>query len=186
MALYANAAINTLKNRIPNRETLFTSRMSYCFQLMIARKFNDWFSLQLMPSVVHQNLVQTETDKNTLFVLGAGAKVKLSKRMSFLVEYYARIKDNPNSGYRDAFAFGIDVVTGGHVFQFQFTNAQAMYEQGFMRLTTGNFWKGDIHFGFNISRTWGVGKAYKQERQEKKMKKKQEKLNELNGQSTDN
>ena len=186
MAFYTNMAINTVKNRNPNQKIYFSSRLSYCFQLLVSRKFNNWFSMQLMPSVVHQNLVKTEADKNTLFILGAGLKVKLSKRMSFLAEYYARIKDNPNNGYRDAFAFGLDVVTGGHVFQFQFTNAQAMYEQGFMRLTTGNFWKADIHFGFNISRTWGVGKQYKQERQERKMKKKQAKLNESNGDPTDN
>ena len=93
--------------------------------------------------------------------------------MHFMAEYYARIGNKQaRQGYQDAFALGLDVVTGGHVFQFQITNAQAMYETGFMRETTGKFWKGDIHIGFNISRTWGVGKEAKQARKEKKAKRK--------------
>ncbi|MDB5228730.1 MAG: hypothetical protein JWN78_2923 [Bacteroidota bacterium] len=172
MCFYSNMAINSSKFINQSQHNYFSSRLSFVFQLMIARKFNDWFSLQLMPTVVHKNLVATEQDKNTLFVLGAGFKVKLSKRMAFLGEYYLRIKDNKLSGNQDAFAIGLDVVTGGHVFQFQVTNAQAMYDTGFMRETTGRFWKGDIHFGFNISRTWGVGKQAKLERKEKHAKKK--------------
>lgn len=172
MALYADVAINSQKWSDPSRKNYFTSRMSYAFQLMIARKFNDWFSFQITPTVTHYNLVKNNADPNTVFSLGLGAKVKLTKRMSFLAEYYPRIKDNKQNGYKDAFAIGLDVVTGGHVFQFQITNAQAMYESGFIRRTTDNFWKGAIHIGFNISRTWGVGKQAKAERKEKKAKKK--------------
>jgi hypothetical protein len=170
-------AINTNKFILQNQKTYFTSRLSYTFQLMIARKFNEWFSLQLMPTVVHKNLVETEQDKNTLFLLGGGFRVKLSKRLSFLSEYYLRINDNKAAGFQDAFAIGLDVVTGGHVFQFQVTNAQAMYDSGFMRETTGKFWKGDIHFGFNISRTWGVGKQAKQERKARRAQKKLKQAN---------
>lgn len=172
LCFYSNMAINTSKFTNQTQHNYFSSRLSFVFQLMIARKFNDWFSLQLMPTVVHKNLVPTEQDKNTLFVLGAGFRVKLHKRIAFLGEYYLRVKDNKAGGYQDAFAIGLDVVTGGHVFQFQITNAQAMYDTGFMRETTGKFWKGDIHFGFNISRTWGVGKQAKLERKAKHAKKK--------------
>lgn len=173
VCLYTSMAISTSKYIYQNRKNYFSSRLSYTFQLLIARKFNDWFSMQLMPTVVHKNLVATTQDKNTLFILGAGIRVKLSKRMHFLAEYYARIGDRKNSGgYQDAFAIGLDIVTGGHVFQFQITNAQAMYESGFLRETTGKFWKGDIHIGFNISRTWGVGKKAKEERKQKKSLKK--------------
>ena len=169
MCFYSSMAISTAKYINQNRNNYFSSRLSYTFQLMIARKFNDWFSLQLMPTVVHKNLVATIQDKNTLFVLGTGIRVKLSKRMHFMAEYYARIGNKTTrAGYQDAFAIGLDVVTGGHVFQFQVTNAQAMNETGFLRETTGKFWKGDIHIGFNISRTWGVGKQAKQARKEKK------------------
>ena len=101
----------------------------------------------------------------------------MSKRLSFLAEYYARIGDKYNSGgYQDAFAIGLDIVTGGHVFQLQLTNAQAMYESGFLRETTGKFWKGDIHIGFNISRTWSTARKPKEERQAKKQERMQKKL----------
>jgi len=158
ITLYGNMALATLKWRNPDRENYFSSRLAFSSQALIARKFNNWLSLQVMPSVVHKNLVATREDKNTLFILGVGGRINVSKRMAVLAEYYPRIADNPDNGYRDAFAIGIDLVTGGHVFQFQFTNAQAMFESGFIRETIGNFWKGDIHFGFNISRTFGIGK----------------------------
>ena len=171
MCLYTNMAISTAKFKNQNRTNYFSSRLSYTFQLMIARKFNDWFSLQLMPTVVHKNLVTELYEKNTQFILGAGLRVKLSKRIHFMAEYYARIGNKTaRAGYQDAFALGLDVVTGGHVFQFQITNAQATFDSGFMRETTGKFWKGDIHIGFNVSRTWGVGKKAKQDRKEKKAK----------------
>ncbi len=129
--------------------------------------------MQIMPTVVHKNLVATVQDKNTLFILGTGVRVNLSKRLAFLAEYYARIGDKKNSGgYQDAFALGLDIATGGHVFQLQLTNAQAMYESAFLRETTGKFWKGDIHIGFNISRTWSVEPKKKAQRQAKKEQKK--------------
>jgi len=93
----------------------------------------------------------------------------MHKMLDLVVEYYPRIKDNPENVYKDAFAFGLDLVTGGHVFQFQFTNANAMYLQGFTRKTTGNFWDGDIHFGFNISRTFGMNGKIKEKRAAKKL-----------------
>jgi hypothetical protein len=155
VAYFGDMAINSQKFVNDDRDNYFSSRLSFTNQLLIARKFNDWFSLQIMPTVVHQNLVETKADPNTLFVMGVGAKVKMNKRMAVLLEYYPRIKDNPNNPYKDAFAFGIDLVTGGHVFQFQFTNSNAMHTAGFTRKTTGDFFKGDIHFGFNVSRTFG-------------------------------
>lgn len=177
MCLYTNMAISTAKYINQNRKNYFSSKLSYTFQLMIARKFNKYFSMQIMPTVVHKNLVKTSQDKNTLFVLGAGVRVNMTKRLSFLAEYYARIGDKHNSGgYQDAFAVGLDIVTGGHVFQLQLTNAQAMYESGFLRETTGKFWKGDIHIGFNISRTWSTARKSKEERQAKKQERMQKKM----------
>lgn len=164
MAYYGSMGINSQKFPTRTQENYFSSRLSFANQILVARKFNDWFSLQISPTVVHQNLVATIADKNTLFILGMGAKVKATDRLSFVVEYYLRIKDNPDNPYKDAFAFGIDLVTGGHVFQFQFTNANAMYLAGFTRKTTGDFFQGDVHFGFNISRTFGGNSKKRKEK----------------------
>lgn len=51
-----------------------------------------------------------------------------------------------------------DIETGGHVFQLHFTNSNPTFERGFITETTGDFFGGDIHFGFNITRTFQLVK----------------------------
>ncbi|GGF29456.1 DUF5777 family beta-barrel protein [Echinicola rosea] len=151
MTWYSNMSVNTFKR--PELPMSFERRLAYANQLLIARKFSEGLSLQLMPSYVHQNLVPTAMDRNDLFALGVGGRLKLTPRTSLNMEYYYRV--NPNDdGYYNALAIGFDIETGGHVFQLQLTNAQSMTETGFIPTTTGNFWDGDIHFGFNISRSF--------------------------------
>ena len=62
--------------------------MSYVGQILIARKISQGFSVQLTPSYVHRNLVATEIDPNDLYAIGAGGRMKLSKRISLNAEYY--------------------------------------------------------------------------------------------------
>ncbi|UCS95915.1 hypothetical protein KZP23_20460 [Echinicola marina] len=149
---YSSMAINTFKR--PELPLNFQRRLSYAHQLLMARKFSEHVSLQLMPSYVHQNLVPSREDKNDLIALGAGGSFKLTKRTSLNLEYYYRINPNKDNDSYNVFAIGFDIETGGHVFQLQLTNAQSMTETGFLPGTTGNFWDGDIHFGFNISRSF--------------------------------
>jgi hypothetical protein len=156
--IFVGSALDGRRNLYPDdRPTFFSQRMSYTTQLLVSSKVTKWLSLQLMPTVVHYNLVETRDDKNTLFLMGAAARVKLTHNFGLTGEYYPRINDNPNNGFRNSFAVGFDFSTGGHVFQIQLTNAQAMFESGFMRQTTGNFWDGDIHLGFNITRNFALG-----------------------------
>lgn len=141
------------------RDYPLSSRFSYTHQLLIARKFNNSFSLQLMPTVVHRNLVATELDPNDLFAVGAGGRIKLTNRISFNAEYYYIIKPVPDymsSQVYNPLSIGVDIETGGHVFQLILTNSLAMTEKGFISETTGNWAKGDIHFGFNISRVFAL------------------------------
>lgn len=128
-------------------------RYSYTYQLLLARKFDSNFSFQLMPTWIHRNLVPTEEDANDLFALGFGGRVKLNNRLALNAEYYPQFTDKSDR-FTNALAFGFDLETGGHVFQLHLTNAQQMNEGGFIGETTGNFFDGDIHFGFNISRVF--------------------------------
>lgn len=89
-------------------------------------------------------------------VLGAGARYKLSERLSLNLEYFYRFRKDEGSSY-NPLAVGLDIETGGHVFQLHFTNARQMTESGFLEATTGDFFGGDIHFGFNISRVFQLG-----------------------------
>ncbi|MEL7162008.1 MAG: DUF5777 family beta-barrel protein, partial [Bacteroidota bacterium] len=149
---FASAAVKTLRPIDPNTEVPFTDRLAYTYQLLIGRKMSPKLSLQLMPTLVHFNVVPGDRE-NDLLALGLGGRYLLTKRLSVNAEYYYRAGERELDTY-DALAIGIDLETGGHVFQLQFTNSRSMIEKGFVRETTGNFFDGDVHFGFNITRTF--------------------------------
>jgi len=136
----------------------FVNRMAYMNQLLIARKWSRHFSLQLMPTHIHYNIVPYATDPNNIFALGIGGRVKLSNRIALTGEYYYVFPGASLSGYHNALSFGIDIETGGHVFQLMFTNASAINERVFIGETDGTWSKGIIHFGFNISRVFTIVK----------------------------
>jgi len=149
---FSSIAINTLRNE--EQAIPFSARLDYTFQLLVARKLSSRFSLQLTPTLVHRNLVERREISNDLLALGLGGRWKLSQRVSLNAEYYPRLNTATETLYNDAFALGVDIETGGHVFQLHLTNAQSMIEEGFITETTGDFFSGDIHFGFNISRVF--------------------------------
>lgn len=148
-APYANA----------DQKNYFTSRLSYVFQGLIARKFSESFSLQLTPTLIHKNLVEYTVDPNDIYSMGIGGRIKLSKRVSFNAEYYytlpsSVVGDPSSTKFDDSLSLGFDIETGGHVFQLFFTNSNLTYERGFITQTEGKWGKGDIRFGFNISRVF--------------------------------
>ena len=153
---YSNLSIQTMG--APEGKTIaFSDRVSYAYQILIARKFSKRFSMQISPSLIHHNLSLTSDTENDTYAVGFGARYKLSKRISLNAEYFLRLNNKIENNY-DAFALGVDIDTGGHVFQLHITNAQSMLATGFVPQTTSNFFKGDIHLGFNISRTFSVKK----------------------------
>lgn len=153
--IFASIAINTLED-LPDRDLDFTNRSNYTYQVLLARKFSPNFSVQLTPTLVHKNLVLREIDDNDLYSLGIGARQKISKRVAINAEYFYMLNKPDGLGLYDALAIGVDIETGGHVFQLHITNSRAMIEQGFITETTGDFFDGDIHFGFNISRVFNL------------------------------
>lgn len=142
----------------PDRQNYYTSNLYYCGQLLVARKFNESFSFQLMPTVIHYNLVEGANDPNDVFSIGAGGRVKLSKRVSLNVEYYYQLPDYKLPGTVNSLAIGFDIETGGHVFQLNVTNSSGMTERSFISETTEEFFDGYIRFGFTISRVFTIVK----------------------------
>lgn len=146
----------------PGMNFLFTNRMTFVNQLLIARKFNSKLSLQLMPTVVHMNLVDSAKDDNTMFSVGIGGRYKVSKRVAVTAEYYYRINNTDmlaaGATTYNTLSVGADIETGGHVFQLFFTNSNGMTERVFINQTTDTWTKGQLHFGFNISRVFTVVK----------------------------
>ena len=135
----------------------FNNRMSFAHQLLIARKFDDNFSLQLMPSLVHINAVPLITDDNNLYSLGTAGRIKMSKRVAINAEYFYQF--NQLSNTTNSLSLGFDIETGGHVFQLHCTNSTGMNERGFITNTSGKWGNGDIRFGFNIVRTFALKKS---------------------------
>ena len=159
VALLGTAAIQTLKWQDPLRDNLFSSRLYYTGQLIIGRKFSNNVSFQLSPTIVHRNLVATAAEKNDVFALGFGGRVKLHKRFSLNAEYIYILPDQADPDIRNSLSVGFDIETGGHVFQLHFTNSTSMIEKGFVAETVGDWGDGGIHFGFNISRVFNLAKT---------------------------
>ncbi len=154
----AGMYVNTLKWANPDRENYFSSRMSYAWQLILGRKINDWITVQLTPTLIHRNLVATLAEDNDVYALGIGIRQRLSRRVTLNAEYTYVLPDQILSRYQNAVSVGLDIETGGHVFQLHLTNATAMTEPGFITETTGDWMDGGIHFGFNISRVFTIVK----------------------------
>lgn len=143
----------------PERTNYFSSRLSYHHSLLIARKFGQSFSLQLMPTLVHRNLVPTEQDFNSIFAMGVGTSVRLTGSLRWNVEYYYLLPDQIASTIggetvSNSLSIGFDLETGGHIFQLHLSNSRGMTEPFLIGQTTGNWLDGDIHFGFNVSRVF--------------------------------
>jgi hypothetical protein len=159
LSYVVSAEVNGLKWSDPTVTNYFSSRVSFVHQLLIARKFSDSFSMEINPTFVHRNLVKEAIDPNDLYALGVGARYKITKRTSLNAEYYYVYRRNAkylDTKYYNPLSVGIDIETGGHVFQIMLTNCGAMREAGFIGKTTGNWLDKDFRLGFNISRTFSL------------------------------
>ncbi len=156
VTLFASSVINTL--RFTQEDRTFRSRLAYTTQLLIARKFNERISLQLAPTLLHRNRVENIGEQNTVFALGVAGRYKISKRVALTGDYYYVFPDQLDPQYHNSLALGIDIETGGHVFQLHFTNSLGMVEKQFIGETTGQWGQGDIQYGFNVSRTFSFNK----------------------------
>ena len=146
--LLINTALD--KDNLPLLE--FKHRLSYVAQVLISRKINTNLSLELAPTFFHDNYVFIDEQDNSQFALGMGGRYKLGKRWSLNMDYGWHLNRANNSPFKNPFSIGVDLETGGHVFQMHFTNAQGMNTNTFLGQGSGNWGDGDIYFGFNLSR----------------------------------
>lgn len=140
----------------------FQDRTSYTAQLLIARKFTPALSLQLMPSFVHKNTVDQSIEDNDQIALGVGGRIKVSRSVALTTEYYYRFNVHDNNPYYNSIGLGVDIETGGHVFQIVITNSRGLTERAFITETTGEFFDGDIHLGFNVTRIFQLKRDQKE------------------------
>jgi len=130
-------------------------RTAYTMQALMARKISSAVSFQLTPAWLHYNMVPSAEDNNDLFATTFSARVKLTKRMSITGEYNYLFPNQVSSiDIHNSLSLGVDIETGGHVFQLIFSNSQGMIESQYLARTTGSWGKGDIYFGFNVYRNF--------------------------------
>jgi len=157
ISLYGSVDIDSqLKKKVyPGLQPF--DRFSYTGQLLLSRRFSEKLSLEIAPIYVRHNLQDLNYTKTLTYdqiLLGVGGRQKLSKRFSFNVDYAYNFSKNKNSLYKNPLTIGVDIETGGHVFQLLFTNSRASNDSSFLTETTGDWSKGEISFGFNIVRVF--------------------------------
>ena len=167
IAGYNIVNLNTALDRDALPELQFADRFGYASQLLISRKFSDWLSLQLIPTFFHDNTVIEDGQDNSQFALGFGGRLKLTKRFALIGDWGIHLNRVENSQFNNALGIGVEIETGGHVFQLHFSNSQAIFANGFLGQAGGDFADGDIFFGFNLSRAFSTGKWGEKRRQKK-------------------
>jgi len=161
IALVAGMTMNTSEWADPARKNFLTSRFAYYFQTIFGRKFNDVITLQVAPTMVHYNIVPLNTQSNDIYAVSAGGRIKFSKRMAFTFDYSYLVYGIDQNIYHNPLSVGIDIETGGHVFQLHFSNSTGMNERAFITETTNDWKKGEVRFGFNLSRVFQIKKNKK-------------------------
>jgi len=152
IAVYETIDINSQLEKEQYPKITFGDRLAFVNQLLISRKFSERFSVELVPSYIHRNLYNPALENDKQFSIGTGGRMKLTKRLSLNVEYVYNI-DRPDF-YVNPLSVGLDIETGGHIFQLIFTNSQSMTESGYITNAAGNWGKGDFFFGFNLYRVF--------------------------------
>ena len=153
--LYSDIGIDTKRKseNDPAVKDEYLNRLLYVNQLIIGRKFNRSLSLEILPTLIHRNLVPTNQDDHDLVSVGIAGRYKLSNRISVNADYFIPLGDR-SEDYQNSLAIGVDYETGGHVFQVMIANSQGPYEYTFIENARGNFSTGVLYLGFNISRAF--------------------------------
>lgn len=143
-------------------ENYFSSRLAFFQQILLGSKISNVFTFQLTPTLVHQNFVDLKTDPHDIYALGVGGRIRLSNRISLTIDWYHYFNGQKyvvSDGFKnplnfDPLAIGVDIETGGHVFQIHLSNSSGLNERAFIFETYNNWLTGGIHLGFNISRVF--------------------------------
>ena len=153
---YSVAMANGLRVSEEDQPYPVSRRLSYVHQAVVARKMSEKLSLALVPSFVHRNFVEKSNDAHDLFLMGVGGRYKLGPRFSVNGEYHHFLTQTFGDAFSPSLSLGVDIETGGHVFQLHITNARGMFERSFLAEPAGSWADGDVYFGFNLSRVFTV------------------------------
>lgn len=135
----------------------FSDRMAGTVQILLARKFSDALSLQLSPAYTHRNFVSVY-DENGILSVGLQGRLRISKVLGLLVDITSPISSTrtADDGYSPSVGFGLDIDTGGHVFQINVTNSKGLIETDYIPYTNNQWSDGEFRLGFTISRIFNL------------------------------
>jgi hypothetical protein len=169
ITLNANACISSMTsdtssqfyNFEGNNKSVFAHRWTYMAQGIFARKFSEGISIELIPTYIHRNIVESG-DVNDLFSMGVAGRFKLAKRFGIVFDAFIPIsKGFYNRSANDAkyyipLGLGIEWETGGHVFHLNFSNSAGILENDFIPYSSNNWLDGQFRIGFTISRVFQI------------------------------
>jgi hypothetical protein len=165
IVVFANTGLIPRKN-IGGRFPTFASRLSYSYQAIFTKKINWRMSVGLLPTFVHRNRVLNDIntangsqDQNDLFSMAAMGRFKVTQSVAFIAEYFYTVSDfrknNVDNPYFMPLGVGVEIETGGHVFQVNFTNSSGIIYNDFIPTTSESWGSGAYKIGFTISRVFG-------------------------------
>jgi len=154
-----SVGINTSGFGFLNEDYTLSDRLNFGFSLPIARKFSNDLSLQLSPILVHFNRVGNELniadpEVNTYYSVGFAGRYRVTPRTALSWQYVPPLTDAQN--LNSNLAIGVDIETGGHVFQMFFTTSRSLNDQYLLAGTNGNFFDREFRFGFNVNRLFRI------------------------------
>ncbi|MFD1873545.1 DUF5777 family beta-barrel protein [Hymenobacter bucti] len=160
VTLFTSAAVVT-QSYFDSFDRTLGLRTAYTYQALIARKFSPELSLQLMPTLIHRNLVQRAGENNDVYALGAGGRYKFTKRFSVNAEYHYLLSRFTADHQSNSAGLGVDIETGGHIFQLHVSNSPGMIEKQFIAETDKTFFSGNLYYGFIVSRNFTVKQRHR-------------------------
>ena len=155
------ATVSTMKKtEVPDAINSFpksSHRWMYAAQLYIASKLSDGISLQVIPGYTHRNLVTNE-DENGIFSVGFAGRLQVSKVLGLVFDVTYPFSDlrTTDNGYYIPLGVGVELETGGHVFQINFTNAEGIAETDYIPNTRSSWADEQFRLGFTISRWFNL------------------------------
>lgn len=160
VGVFATMAIDGRNEKVYGKNYNFGNRFSYFSQLIVGRRFNDWLSVQANASFTHYNAVDSLIDHDKIAV-GFNGRIKFSPQSSILFQYDQPLKIKSISEHREFtkpskpnLGIGWEIRTSTHAFHIYVSSADGLVPQHNAMFNQNDFTKGDMMFGFSITRLW--------------------------------
>lgn len=164
---FCNVSYDTRKDKDGSLFRYRSDRLLFFHQLILARKFTEKVSLQLAPSLSHQNAVfgyyQPLDSMNKIikgemkhdhFALAISGRFKLTNVTSVLANVDQPLTKHKTNNPNPNLSLGLEFSTGSHAFQVFLGNYFLLSPQRNNLFNKNDYQKSKYLIGFNITRLW--------------------------------